>query len=68
MENIELRWVERPITIPDERLGGGVTIAKIKILQYRKYYDAGAYAGFYATPPAVNLQWSDWTDVPTVIA
>lgn len=62
MENIELRWVEHPIEI------NGTVVNKIKVLQYRKYYDAGAYAGFYATPPAVNLQWSDWMDVPTVIA
>ena len=62
MENIELRWYVHTEVDDD-----GFPHNR-KSLQYRKYYDAGAYAGFYATPPAVNLQWSDWTDVPTVIA
>ena len=65
MENIELRWLEKPTIIPDGQPGAGM-IGTMTVLQYRKYYDSGAYAGFYATPPAVNLQWTEWTDVPTV--
>jgi hypothetical protein len=66
MENIELRWVERPFIIPNGQFGAGMTDT-IKVLQYRKYYDSSAYAGLYDVHFPNSLQWSEWTDVPTTI-
>jgi hypothetical protein len=66
MENIELRWVIRPTPVLDASTGILNHVPKT-VLQYRKYYDRGAYAGLYGVPAGKNLQWSDWTDVPTVM-
>jgi hypothetical protein len=64
MDNIELRWVIRSIPTFDGSTGMLRNEAD-KILQYRKLQDIGAFAGYYGAPPAKNLQWSEWTDVPT---
>lgn len=49
---IELRWVER------EHSDGDVIVRREKVLQYRQKRDIGG--------PYPNIQWTDWTDVPTV--
>lgn len=37
------------------------------VLQFRKFYDAGAYAGCFPTAYRVeNYKWSEWINVPKV--
>ena len=37
------------------------------VLQYRKYINTAAYAGFVAPSfGASDMQWTEWFDVPTV--
>ena len=37
-----------------------------KVLQYRQQYDATMRAGMWKDERTVNLQWSEWRDVPLV--
>jgi hypothetical protein len=57
MNNVELRWLVR-IEWDGPK----------QILQYRKYIDTQAYAGFPDTnaQQAALMSWTEWTDIPTV--
>lgn len=43
-----------------------VPVEGAKVLQYRQQYDATIRAGMWADERPVNLQWSEWRDVPVV--
>lgn len=49
---IEMRWL--------------VPVEGEKKLQYRQQYDATIRAGMWTDERPVNLQWSEWRDVPLV--
>lgn len=49
---IEMRWY--------------VPVDGNKVLQYRQQYDATIRAGMWTDERPVNLQWSEWQDVPLV--
>ena len=45
---------------------GLVPVEGAKILQYRQQDDATIRAGMWADERPVNLQWSEWREVPVV--
>ena len=49
---VELRWI---------------VTEGVRKLQYRQQYDATIRAGMWVDERPLNLQWSDWQDVPEVV-
>lgn len=63
MNDIQLRWKERVVEVPS-RPG---RFDRIKVLQYRKYYDRTMRAGFpsdFRCGGIADWGWSEWMDVP----
>lgn len=64
MNDIELRWKSIVVEMPSNP----GRFDRVKVLQYRKYYDANVYADgsncgmLLRSMP--RYKWSDWMDVP----
>ena len=62
-----MRWYTRNSNL-DLGWGGKPIWATETVLQYRQQYDATMRAGMWTDAHPVNLQWSEWQDVPQVVA
>lgn len=62
MNDIQLRWKERVMELPAKP----GRFDRIKILQYRKYYDR-TFRAYVSLPEHSRFEdwgWSEWMDVP----
>jgi len=66
--NIELRWVNRVVMVPDpdlayrDRLEPVMKRKEVRVLQHRFHYIKSMVNGV-----VVDSGWSDWTDVPVEV-